>query len=103
MLAVVPHKKCLAKLEPSVTYLRGGEDKPVGRNTRSVGSVGIKDQTYTERYKVKSGFMKEILRYFPDRPEIDAFADQKNHHFADWWGPGGGVPMLSSKVGEVAS
>jgi hypothetical protein len=47
----------------------------------------------TQRYAVRKGVLNDILSKLRlPTPDIDAFADAKNHRFQKWWGPGGVRP-----------
>ena len=42
----------------------------------------------TEKYAVRQGIVNDIKMRLKVQPQVDGFAEESNHRFEEWWGPG---------------
>ena len=87
-LAVVPHLKCLAKVQPDLILVYGEKRHRPGKvHNPMINSVQVGQKSELPRYRLQKWAVHTVWDYFHLRPDIDAFADARRHECPAWWGP----------------
>ena len=89
-LAVVPHLKCLAIVQPNLVFIHGEKRRAVTKlQNTTINCVQAGQQSNLPKYRLQKWAVHSAWDFFHQRPDIDVFADAQRHECPAWWGPKG--------------